>query len=50
MMQSANSFDLFIDSVPNKHDLNPYLPLLDVDGTLVIVGAPQKLGTPAAPL
>ena len=38
MMQSANGFDLIIDTVPNKHDLNPYLPLLDVDGTLVIVG------------
>lgn len=38
IMQSANGFDLIIDTVPNKHDLNPYLPLLDVDGTLVIVG------------
>jgi alcohol dehydrogenase (NADP+) len=38
MMQSANGFDLIIDTVPNKHDLNLYLPLLDVDGTLVIVG------------
>jgi uncharacterized zinc-type alcohol dehydrogenase-like protein len=38
MAQAANGFDLIIDTVPNKHDLNPYLPLLDVDGTLVIVG------------
>jgi alcohol dehydrogenase (NADP+) len=38
MMQAANGFDLIIDTVPNKHDLTPYLPLLDVDGTLVIVG------------
>ena len=38
MTQAANGFDLIIDTVPNKHDLNPYLPLLDVDGTLVIVG------------
>jgi alcohol dehydrogenase (NADP+) len=38
LMQSANGFDLITDTVPNKHDLNPYLPLLDVDGTLVIVG------------
>jgi Zn-dependent alcohol dehydrogenases len=38
MAQAANTFDLIIDTVPNKHDLNPYLPLLDVDGTLVIVG------------
>jgi uncharacterized zinc-type alcohol dehydrogenase-like protein len=38
MAQAANSFDLIIDTVPTKHDLNPYMPLLDVDGTLVIVG------------
>lgn len=38
MAQATDSFDLIIDTVPVKHDLNPYLPLLDVDGTLVIVG------------
>lgn len=38
MAAAANSFDLIIDTVPVKHDINPYLPLLDVDGTLVIVG------------
>lgn len=38
MDAAANGFDLIIDTVPVKHDLNPYLPLLDVDGTLVIVG------------
>jgi uncharacterized zinc-type alcohol dehydrogenase-like protein len=38
MAQAANSFDLIIDTVPTKHDLNPYMPLLDVDGTVVIVG------------
>ncbi|MBL0405659.1 NAD(P)-dependent alcohol dehydrogenase [Microvirga aerilata] len=38
MAEAANGFDLIIDTVPSKHDLNPYLPLLDVDGTLVIVG------------
>jgi uncharacterized zinc-type alcohol dehydrogenase-like protein len=38
MAKSANRFDLIIDTVPVKHDLNPYMPLLDVDGTLVIVG------------
>jgi uncharacterized zinc-type alcohol dehydrogenase-like protein len=36
--QAESSFDLIIDTVPTKHDLTPYLPLLDVDGTLVIVG------------
>lgn len=38
MKQATNSFDLIIDTVPVKHDLNPYLPLLDIDATLVIVG------------
>jgi alcohol dehydrogenase (NADP+) len=35
---SANSFDLIIDTIPTKHDVNPYISLLDVDGTLVLVG------------
>jgi uncharacterized zinc-type alcohol dehydrogenase-like protein len=38
MASSANGFDLIIDTVPVKHALDPYIPLLDVDGTLVIVG------------
>lgn len=38
MAQAAWGFDLIIDTVPVRHDLTPYLPLLDVDGTLVIVG------------
>jgi len=38
MAEAANSFDLIIDTVPVKHDLMPYLPLLDIDGTLVLVG------------
>ena len=44
---AAASFDLIIDTVPVKHDLNPYLPLLDIDGTLVIVG---QIGPLAEPL
>jgi uncharacterized zinc-type alcohol dehydrogenase-like protein len=38
MTKAASGFDLIINTVPVKHDLNPYLPLLDVDGTLVLVG------------
>lgn len=38
MLSAANSFDLIIDTIPAKHGLDPYLPLLDIDGTLVIVG------------
>jgi uncharacterized zinc-type alcohol dehydrogenase-like protein len=38
MAAAASSLDLIIDTVPVKHSLDPYLPLLDFDGTLVIVG------------
>lgn len=38
MEQAASSFDLIIDTVPVKHDVNIYTPLLDVNGSLVIVG------------
>lgn len=31
-------FDLIIDTVPYAHDLNPYLPSLSLNGTLVLVG------------
>lgn len=36
--EAESSFDLIIDTVPVRHDLSPYIPLLDIDGTLVIVG------------
>ncbi|CUX70100.1 MULTISPECIES: NAD(P)-dependent alcohol dehydrogenase [Agrobacterium] len=38
MASAHSSFDLIIDTVPVRHDLDPYLPLLDVDATLVLVG------------
>jgi len=38
MARAANGFDLIIDTVPVKHDINPYLSLLNVDATLVLVG------------
>ncbi|MFA5949532.1 MAG: NAD(P)-dependent alcohol dehydrogenase [Hyphomicrobium sp.] len=51
MAKAQSSFDLIIDTVPTKHDINPYLPLLDVDGTLVIVGHLGNLNEPStAPL
>ncbi|MBB5373106.1 NAD(P)-dependent alcohol dehydrogenase [Acidocella aromatica] len=46
MAKAASGFDLIIDTVPVKHDLNLYLPLLDVDGTLVLVG---QIGPVAEP-
>lgn len=47
MAKAASSFDLIIDTVPVKHDLNPYMPLLDVDGTLVLVGQVGPLNEPS---
>jgi alcohol dehydrogenase (NADP+) len=38
MAAAENSFDLIIDTAPVKHDVTIYAPLLDIDGTLVIVG------------
>jgi uncharacterized zinc-type alcohol dehydrogenase-like protein len=38
MASVIGKFDLIIDTVPVIHDLNPYLPTLSLNGTLVLVG------------
>lgn len=38
----ANHFDFILDTVSASHDLNLYLNLLKRDGTLCLVGAPEK--------
>jgi alcohol dehydrogenase (NADP+) len=38
MKAAKNQFDLIIDTVPYQHDVNPYLPTLSLNGTLVLVG------------
>lgn len=38
MAAARASFDLIVDTIPVQHDLKPYLPLLDIDGTLTVVG------------
>ncbi|MFV0574435.1 MAG: NAD(P)-dependent alcohol dehydrogenase [Vibrio sp.] len=38
MAAAGSSLDLIIDTVPTKHDVTPYMSLLDIDGSLVIVG------------
>jgi uncharacterized zinc-type alcohol dehydrogenase-like protein len=48
MTKAQSSFDLIIDTVPVKHDLNPYMPLLDIDGTLVLVGQIGPLAEPSS--
>lgn len=42
MAAHAGSFDLILDTVSADHDLNAYLNLLKVDGTLCVVGAPPN--------
>jgi alcohol dehydrogenase (NADP+) len=38
MKAAADNFDIILDTVPVKHDMDLYMPLLDVDGTLVVLG------------
>ncbi|MEX1660192.1 NAD(P)-dependent alcohol dehydrogenase [Thioclava sp. 15-R06ZXC-3] len=38
MAEVSNEFDLIIDTVPYVHDINPYMPTLAYNGTLVLVG------------
>jgi alcohol dehydrogenase (NADP+) len=42
MAKHANSFDFILDAVSAQHDINAYLSLLKLDGTLTLVGAPEK--------
>lgn len=42
MKQSRRSLDLILDTVSGEHDINTYLSLLKVDGTLILVGAPEN--------
>jgi uncharacterized zinc-type alcohol dehydrogenase-like protein len=41
-MQKQSKFDLILDTVSAKHDVNLYLGMLKVDGSLVLVGAPGE--------
>jgi uncharacterized zinc-type alcohol dehydrogenase-like protein len=42
MQKHASSFDFILDTVSADHDLNPYLETLKLDGTMTLVGAPEK--------
>lgn len=42
MKPHAWSFDFILDTVSAEHDINPYLGLLKRNGTLVLVGVPEK--------
>jgi uncharacterized zinc-type alcohol dehydrogenase-like protein len=39
---AAGSFDFILDAVSAEHDINAYLNLLRRDGTICLVGAPEK--------
>ncbi|WP_337177521.1 NAD(P)-dependent alcohol dehydrogenase [Paludisphaera sp.] len=41
MARRARSFDFILDCVSAQHDINAYLDLLKLDGTLALVGAPE---------
>jgi len=38
MKKVAGKFDLIIDTVPYVHDVNEYIPTLNINGTIVLVG------------
>lgn len=48
MEKHAGTFDFILDAVSAEHDLNAYLQLLKLDGTMVLVGAPEKPAPVAA--
>lgn len=39
MSAAANGFEFIIDTIPSRHNVNPYLMLLGRNGVLVLVGA-----------
>jgi len=49
MRAVAGYFDLILDTVPNDHDVNPYVASLAYDGTLVMIGQFTPLHTPVDP-
>jgi uncharacterized zinc-type alcohol dehydrogenase-like protein len=42
MKKHASSFDFILDAVSAQHDINTYLSLVKLDGTLTLVGAPER--------
>lgn len=48
MKKAAGQFDFILDCVSAEHDMNEYLGLLRRDGTLCLVGVPEKPLTPHA--
>ena len=42
MARHKSSFDFILDCVSAEHDVNAYLTLLKLDGTLCLIGIPEK--------
>jgi uncharacterized zinc-type alcohol dehydrogenase-like protein len=42
MKKHGSSFDFILDCVSAQHDINAYLSLLKLDGTLTLVGVPEQ--------
>src|SRR2546423_6229195 len=42
MKKHQGSFNFILDAVSAQHDINAYLSLLKLDGTLTLVGAPEQ--------
>ena len=42
LKKHRGSFDFILDTVSAEHDVNAYLELLKLDGSLVLVGAPAQ--------
>lgn len=42
LKKNRHTMDLIIDTIPAPHDINLFLSLLKVDGSLVLVGLPEK--------
>ena len=43
MAATAVRFDLILSTIPQKHDINPFVVLLKRDATMVVVGAVEPL-------
>jgi uncharacterized zinc-type alcohol dehydrogenase-like protein len=42
MGKHTGTFDFILDCVAAEHDINAYLQLLDLNGKITLVGAPEK--------
>jgi uncharacterized zinc-type alcohol dehydrogenase-like protein len=43
MQAQANSFDFILNTIPVGHEMDPYIALLKIDATMVLVGAVEPL-------